>query len=90
MIETAASLISNLTFKNENAKQAISKSIIISSLVKTLAKQSNPKTEKHLLRCIGNCALLQANTDKLVQDHYHQLLISKIGNYQYREKNEII
>lgn len=98
LIETICSVISNLTFKNDNNKKVLGEAGVVQQLVQLYNHYAfhhphlRNKTIKQILRALGNVCFLIDNTHRLINDtnFIHQSLLFITDKIDHTETGEIL
>ncbi|KAL4491936.1 hypothetical protein ABPG72_008357 [Tetrahymena utriculariae] len=95
VIETICSLLSNLTFKNEDVKKKLGEVGIVDLLGKIFSYYANQrvlssKTTKQVLRAIGNSSLTIENATRIVKSNFVGLSTIIIEKMKYEEEGDVL
>ncbi|EAS03305.2 hypothetical protein TTHERM_00537400 (macronuclear) [Tetrahymena thermophila SB210] len=95
VIETICSLLSNLTFKNEDVKRKLGEVGIVDLLGKIFSYYANQrvlssKTTKQVLRAIGNSSLTIENATRIVKSNFVGLSTIIIEKMKYEEEGDVL
>jgi hypothetical protein len=93
-METISSVVSNLTYRNDQNKVFLGQSGLVEQLVQVFAyyafqhPEFRAKTLKQLLRALGNVGFLLENSTRLIQANFlrvsKQLIEQKLTGFQER------
>lgn len=95
VIETICSLLSNLTFKNEDVKRRLGEVGIVDLLGKIFSHYANQrvlnsKTTKQVLRAIGNSSLTIENASRIIKSKFVGLSNVIIEKMKYEEEGDVL